>query len=249
MTARGTGFGVEARSPRELLDVVLGTQSAPPREAVVLVACAATLGVVKRESWGLLRIYVTMLHEGGHALVAVLSRRRVTKILLNANTSGAVHSLGERKGAKAVLGSLAGYPAPGLVALGAAVLIGRGRASLTLCVVACLALLMLVKIRTVYGVFVTIFFVAGLVAVIALADPRAQTGVAHLMAWFLAAGAVRSVFEMLRRRRLGQHKTDDVDNLVAETGLPAAFWMATFVWMVLATYAASALLLAPWPTG
>lgn len=143
--------------------------------------------------------------------------------------------------------SLAGYPAPGLVAVGAAVLISRGHASLALLFAACLALLMLVKIRTVWGVFVIAIFAGAHFAVIVLADPRLQSGAAHLLAWILAAGAVRSVTELAGRHLRGTERPTDATHLAKMTGLPAAFWVVVFSCMVAATFATSAVLLAPLP--
>lgn len=242
---RGTGVGVGARSPRELWELVLGTQPDPPGAVITMTALLALLGVVHRSSWIVLNGFVTMLHEGGHALVAILTRRKITRITLDVGNSGAVYTVGRPKGFGKVVTSLAGYPAPGLVALGAATLIARGKASLTLCLTASLVLLMLIKIRTLYGAFIITFFVGTLMAVAITAEPRVQSGFAHLLAWVLALGAIRPVVHLIGRRLRRSTTNDDAVNLAKATGLPVAFWALVFAAMVTATGIACAVLLVP----
>lgn len=61
--------------------------------------------------WRLARRVLTMVHEGGHALAAVLVGRRLEGILLHSDTSGLTVSRGKRTGPGMVLTALAGYRA------------------------------------------------------------------------------------------------------------------------------------------
>ena len=95
--------------------------SARPAE---LAAAAIALAVVLVPlSWRMTRTVVTIAHEGGHALVAVLVGRGLTGIRLHADTSGVTHSTGAGRGPGVVLMFLAGYVAPPLLGLGGAALV------------------------------------------------------------------------------------------------------------------------------
>src|SRR5699024_12319039 len=74
-------------------------------------------------------LLATITHEGGHALVALLTGRRLTGIRLNRDTSGVTLSRGRPRGAGIVVTLLAGYPAPALTGLAAALLRGTVRRS------------------------------------------------------------------------------------------------------------------------
>jgi hypothetical protein len=69
---------------------------------------AALLVVLNTATWRLSRNVITIAHEGGHALVSILTGRKLDGIRLHADTSGVTHSRGRRNG-------------PGLVATAAAV--------------------------------------------------------------------------------------------------------------------------------
>lgn len=61
-------------------------------------------------SWRLLRNVVTIAHEGGHALVALLSGRKLNGIRLHSDTSGLTVSTGRASGPGMVFTLFAGYP-------------------------------------------------------------------------------------------------------------------------------------------
>ncbi len=88
------------------------TQPAPEPAAVVAVALVALALVVLPRAWTLTRHLVTISHEGGHALVAVLTGRRLMGIRLHADTSGVTLSRGRSTGPGMVAMLAAGYLAP-----------------------------------------------------------------------------------------------------------------------------------------
>ena len=61
---------------------------------------------------------ITIVHEAGHALVAVLVGRRLSGIRLHSDTSGLTLTKGKPYGPGMVLTALAGYVAPSLLGLG-----------------------------------------------------------------------------------------------------------------------------------
>ena len=85
-----------------------GTQPVPPAWAVAASAVAALLVVLNPRAWHLTRNAITIAHEGGHALVSVLSGRRLEGIRLHSDTSGETVSRGRRSGPGMVLTAFAG---------------------------------------------------------------------------------------------------------------------------------------------
>lgn len=174
----------------------------------------------------------TLVHEAGHAVVAVLVGRRLSGIRLHSDTSGLTVSRGRRTGPGMVATLLAGYPAPALLGLGGAWLVSAGYAAgwLWLLVVLCAA--MLVMIRNLYGLWV-VLATGALVAVASwTAEPRVLTGVAYLVVWSLLLVAPRAVVDLQRaRRRSGARSGSDADQLAGLTRIPAVVWISVF-WLI-----------------
>lgn len=94
-------------------------QPAPEPWVVAVSALAALVIVGFTTSWHLTRGLVTIAHEGGHALMALLTRRKLEGIRLHSDTSGVTLTRGRPTGPGMVLTALAGYLAPSLLGLGA----------------------------------------------------------------------------------------------------------------------------------
>lgn len=194
----------------------------------VLLAAVLALGAVGwRPVWRWTRTVVTIAHEGGHALVAVLSGRGLTGIRLHPDTSGVTVSTGARRGPGLVLTFMAGYPAPSLLGLAGALLVAGSHARVMLWIAVGLLAVTLVLVRNGYGVLavlatgVLVGYVAG------WAPARIQVGFAAALCWFLVLGGLRATRE-LRPRRGG---SSDADMLARLTHVPGAVWRA-FFWLV-----------------
>src|SRR5690606_8345771 len=79
------------------------------------------------QAWQFSRHVATLVHEAGHAVLAVATGRRLNGIRLHSETSGLTVSTGRRTGAGMVATAAAGYPAPSLVGLGIVALVEYGR--------------------------------------------------------------------------------------------------------------------------
>ncbi len=193
--------------------------------AVVFVALAVpTL-------WHAVRHAVTIVHEAGHALVAVLLGRRVSGIRLHSDTSGLTTHAGDTRRLPLALVAFAGYPAAGVLGLGAAFALGDGWAYGVLWAFVAVLLLVLVQIRNVYG-FVVMVVALGALGWVAWAAPLAwAVGVAYGLVWLLLLGAVRAVVELSRTRRRPGGGGSDADNLARLTRVPAGAWVGLF-WLV-----------------
>lgn len=179
----------------------------------------------------LVRHLVTLVHEAGHALVALLAGRRLRGIRLHSDTSGVTVSRGRPDGPGMAATVAAGYPAPALVGLGGALLLGTGYAAGALWTLVLVCALMLVMIRNLYGLWVVLATGVS-VAVLSWVAPSAWlSGVAYLVVWSLLLAAPRSVLELQRQRRRTGDRRSDVDQLARLTRIPAVLWSAAF-WLV-----------------
>ncbi|MBQ1052424.1 M50 family metallopeptidase [Micromonospora sp. C51] len=228
----------------EFWDRLLGAQPDPPPLLVVLTGLVALLVVVTRLPWRIARNAITIAHEGGHALVAVLTGRKLHGIRLHSDTSGLTLSAGRPTGPGMVLTLLAGYLAPPLVGLGGAWLLAGNRITLLLWIAVLLLLAMLVMIRNLYGALTLVIVGGAVLAVSWYASPQVQAAFAWTGVWFLLLGGVRPVVELQRLRARRGMPASDADQLAGITPLPAFFWVVLFGLVNLAVLAAGGLMLA-----
>jgi hypothetical protein len=213
----------------DVLDAVLATGRDRPE--VLAAAVLALLVVGWTASWRVARGVVTIAHEGGHALVAVLAGRGLTGIRLHADTSGVTTSRGSAGGLGLVLTFLAGYPAPAVLGMVGALLVATDRAAASLWLVVVLLVATLLQVRNAYGVVSVLVTGAVVGAVAWWGDATLQGAFAAAMAWFLLFGALRSVRELQRGRRRGIPRfgdESDADALERLTGVPGGMWAALF---------------------
>jgi len=209
----------------ELWRRAVATQPVPSLTAVAVAGAIAVVAVLA--TWPLVRLLVTVCHEAGHAVVALLVGRRLSGIRLHSDTSGLTVSRGRPTGPGMAATLFAGYPAASVVGLGAAWMAGAGHAIGMLWLLVVLLALMLLTLRNIYGVLV----VLGLGAVVGLlswfATPVVAGWLATGLAWLLLFAAPRPVVELLARHRPGS----DAAQLAGLTGVPKVVW--GLVWLAL----------------
>jgi hypothetical protein len=201
------------------------------RPAVLLAAALALAAVGWTVLWRWTRTVVTIAHEGGHAVVAVLAGRGLTGIRLHADTSGLTVSTGARRGPGLVFTFLGGYPAPSLLGLGGALLVAADRAEVMLWIALGLLAATVIHVRNVFGVLVVLATAALVAAVAGWGGPGLQVGFAAAMCWFLLFGGLRAVRELRRGHRRGRRADSDADMLAGLTRVPAGMWTALF-WLL-----------------
>jgi hypothetical protein len=212
----------------QLWEHLTAVQTAPQPALVLATAVAALLAVWVPAVWRVARNVVTITHEGGHALVAVLTGRQLRGIRLHSDTSGLTLARGKPRGLGMILSLLGGYLAPSLLGLGAAALLADGRVTLLLWLTLALLLAVLVMIRNWYGLL-AVTVTAGLVfAVSWYAELTTQALVAYAGVWFLLIGGVKPVVELRRQRSRTRMRQSDPDQLARLTGVPALAWLLLF---------------------
>ncbi|MGH3313840.1 MAG: M50 family metallopeptidase [Streptomyces sp.] len=209
-------------------DRVFGTQPDPNQWLVVITAVVALAAVAPSGVWRLSRNAVTIAHEGGHGLIALVSGRRLDGIRLHSDTSGLTLSRGKPTGIGMVLTAAAGYSAPSLLGLGGAWLLAANHITLLLWSATALLLAMLLMIRNAYGVLTVLLAGGAFLLVSWLTEPEVQAAFAYGVVWFLLLGGVRPVFELQGKRRRGGAPDSDADQLSRLTHVPAALWLVLF---------------------
>lgn len=205
-----------------------GTQPDPDLWVVVATLVVALAVVVPYRPWRVFRNAVTIAHEGGHGLVALLTGRTLTGIRLHSDTSGLTVSRGKPYGLGMILTAAAGYTAPPLLGLGGAALLGAGRITALLWAATVLLVAMLVMIRNAYGAVTVIVTGAVFFAVSWLTGPQVQAAFAYAVVWFLLIGGVRPAFELQHKRVRGGAADSDADQLARFTHTPAGLWLFLF---------------------
>jgi hypothetical protein len=204
------------------------------RILVLALLAGAVVLTGERTTWRLLRFVVTIAHEGGHAVAAVLVRRELAGIRLHSDTSGVTLSRGRASGPGMVFTAVSGYPAPSLLGVAFAALVGLDRISEMLWVTVVLLLLLLTQIRNLFGVLTVVGSGAAAVAVIVWGTERVALGFACAVAWLLLVGGLRAVIELQRsRRQQGSGRgarglSSDADQLARLTHLPGLLWVLLF---------------------
>lgn len=211
-----------------LWDRLTGIQTAPDPWLVIATALAALAAVGPRPLWRLSRNAITIAHEGGHGLLALLTGRRLDGIRLHSDTSGVTVSRGRATGPGMILTAAAGYTAPPLLGLGGAALLSAHRITLLLWVATALLVVMLVMIRNAYGALTVVLTSTAFVLVSWLAPAQVQAVFAYGVVWFLLLGGVRPVFELGAKRRHGGAVDSDADQLGRLTHLHPVVWLVVF---------------------
>lgn len=210
---------------------------ARPQVRTLLIATAITLAL-----WYIpflsvfsypFRIFVTFIHEGGHALAALLTGNHVESLSVAVDESGKTYSTYGGIFSQTLISS-AGYL--GAMAYGALLLFLIRRAVAARYVLIgtgsfILALTILYGLGSPFTLIMGIGIAAGLIAIATYASPR----VATFFVSFLAVQAVlNALFDLktLFFYSFGSGVSTDAANMANATGIPAIFW--TLVWIGLA---------------
>lgn len=193
----------------------------------VTAACALLIIAVD-PLWVRARYIITVIHEGGHGLAAVLSGRRLAGIKLHRDTSGTTLSSGRRRGLGLAFTAGAGYLAPSVFGLAVAAQVHWGAPVYALAAALVLTALVLVYVRNFFGVFIAGISGIALAALVWRTTPQTQLAACYVIAWFLVLGGLRDACALWVVRRRG-HRTTDADVLARCTYIPAVVWNVFFI--------------------
>ena len=203
------------------------------------VVVAAALAFVP-VTWRVTRHVATLVHEAGHALVAVATGRRLNGIRLHSDTSGLTVSTGRSTGPGMIATAAAGYPAPSAVGLAVLLLVEHDRATWALWAAVALLAAMVLFIRNGFGLLVLVVAGGATALLTYRADGTAQVLALQVFGWFLLLAGPRTSLDLWGHRRRSRSRTSDADLLARLTHLPAAVWNVLFVAVSLAALAQAA---------
>ncbi|GAB3728929.1 M50 family metallopeptidase [Nocardiopsis nanhaiensis] len=208
---------------------VLTTQSAPDQWIIVTTAVVGLAAVLLGPPWRVARNVVTIAHEGGHAIVALLSGRQLTGIRLHSDTSGVTVSRGKPTGIGMILTVFAGYVAPTVIGLLGILMLMSDRITALLWLSIVVLAAMLLMIRNFYGALSVVLTGALVFGVSWFTPEDVQAAFAYLFIWFLLFAGVRPVIELQSQRMRNPSPHSDADQLARLTGLPGTFWVMVFL--------------------
>ena len=208
---------------------------------LVLIIAGAAVLTVPRPTWRWFGLFVTFVHELGHAFAALMTGQMVKGIHLRFDHSGQMRSMGRSRLAAAWTGFW-GYPVPAVVGALLVWAAFNGWAGFALSTGALVLLAALLFIRNAQGLVIACGCAGVSVLLVWFASPFAVSCITLGVGIALLAGAVRDWFNVLgvhtRRRRSLQ--SSDAFILYQRTGVPAVLWLAAFA-VVIAASAAAAL--------
>ena len=208
---------------------VLSVQPDPEQWIIALAAAIALAAVLLGPPWRVARNVVTIAHEGGHAIVALISGRQLTGIRLHSDTSGVTVSRGKPTGIGMILTVFAGYVAPTVIGLLGILMLMSGRITALLWLSIVVLAAMLPMIRNLYGVISIVVTGAVVFGISWFTPHEVQAAFAYLFIWFLLFAGVRPVIELQGQRMRQPSPHSDADQLARLTGLPGTLWVMVFL--------------------
>ncbi len=176
-----------------------------------------------------LRIVNTLIHESGHAFVALLSRGEVYEVELFSDRSGTATTKTSGKFSRFLV-AIAGYPFGSAFAWLMFYFISRNHIDWVLYILACIALVNLaLLVRNTFGIFWLIAFVALLIIVVYYGNADVTYYFSLWLAGILLFEAFYSAIELLIIAAKKPKSAGDAYNLQSFTGIPALIWAVLFV--------------------
>lgn len=212
---------------------------------ILAIIAICILLTVPRATWRYFGLYVTFVHELGHAFAALMTGRFVHGLKIGLDHSGELVSSG-KPGFSAAWSGFWGYPVPALVG---AMLIGStyfGYGSAALSVGALILLVSLIFLRNWVGILVALSSAAIAQLLVVFTPKYAIAWVVLSLGLMLLIGGVRDLFKVLgvhiSRREL--IASSDAYLLATRSWLPAWFWLLGFTVVVGACVVLSTMMLA-----
>ncbi|NBH09105.1 M50 family metallopeptidase [Amycolatopsis sp. SID8362] len=165
----------------------------------------------------------TLFHEGGHALVSILTGGGVFRIEITGAESGQTEHWNPSPFA-GVLATAAGYAMPPLAGLGAAALLHRGLVPAVLALTAVAMLFILLFTRDVFTGAAVVAVGAVVFCALRWAPDWLKNGIAYAEAWLLLTSELGGLGALVANRFRGV-VGDDASSLAERTGIPGFVWI------------------------
>jgi len=204
---------------------LVAAEQTPPWWVIAIAVIAGGL-LATNPAYRYTRHLVTYVHEAGHAVVGMLTGRKLAGIRLHTDSSGVTTTVGT-PGFGAVLTAAAGYPAPAITAglLIAAAL--SGYAVIAVTIAAILTAVLLLFTRNLWGLVITVTVLAAFLAALRWLPVNLVPVLAAVAAGLLAVGSLR---DLIAERRARRTQPTDIISVSESTHLPAALvWGALTV--------------------
>ncbi len=176
-----------------------------------------------------LRIVNTLIHESGHAFVALLSSGEVYEVELFSDRSGTATTKTKGKFSRFLV-AMAGYPFGSAFAWLIFYFISRNNVDWVLYILACIALVNLaLLVRNTFGIFWLIGFIAMLLILVFYANKEVKYYFSLWLAGIMLFEAFYSSIELLIIASKKPKAAGDASNLQSFTGIPALIWAIIFM--------------------
>lgn len=211
-----------------------------PQGVLLAILAAAIVLSIPRATWRWFGLYVTFVHELGHAFAALMTGRVVHGLKIGLDHSGQLVSSG-RRGFSATWSGFWGYPAPAVVGLGLVWSVSSGWAGAAASIGALILLLALLFLRNFTGIVVALLSAAVAQCLVMFATPETVSWVVLVLGIALGVGSVRDFFKVaaVHTRRRNQLANSDAYILAQATGTPSFIWLTGFAVVIAACAAAS----------
>lgn len=200
---------------------------------VLGIVAAAVLLSIPGATWRWFGLYVTFVHELGHAFAALMTGRIVHGLRIGLDHSGQLVSSG-RSGFSAAWSGFWGYPTP--AAVGAALIwsVSVGRAGAAMSIGALVLLAALIFLRNFTGILVALCSAAIAQLLVMFVGASTVSQVVLGLGIALGVGAVRDWFKVasVHTRRRARLASSDAYILARRTGVPAILWLAAFATVI-----------------
>ena len=201
---------------------------------------AAVVLSIPRVTWRWFGLYVTFVHELGHAFAALMTGRVVHGLKIGLDHSGQLVSSG-RRGFSATWSGFWGYPAPAVAGLALVWSVSAGWSGAAASIGALILLVALTFLRNFTGIVVALASAAVAQSLVMFADPQTVSWVVLGVGIALGVGSVRDFLKVsaVHTRRRSQLPSSDAHILAQATRTPSFIWLTGFALVIFGSAAVS----------
>ncbi|AIY01942.1 hypothetical protein ART_2343 [Arthrobacter sp. PAMC 25486] len=211
-----------------------------PAGILLGILAAAIILSIPRVTWRWFGLYVTFVHELGHAFAALMTGRVVHGVKIGLDHSGQLVSSG-RRGFSALWSGFWGYPAPAVVGLALVWSVSAGWAGAAASIGALILLLALIFLRNFTGIVVALLSAVVAQLLVMFASPQTVSWSVLALGIALGVGSVRDFFKVaaVHTRRRSQLASSDAHLLAQASRTPSFLWLSGFAVVIFGAAAVS----------